>query len=62
MQLFRMEAVKSNDFNQEIIKYYDTAIEEASDLIERLSHVDNICEDEICASVDPKHIDSTYLT
>jgi len=39
MQLFKMEALKSNDFDREIIKLYDNAIDEATNLIQRLSQV-----------------------
>jgi hypothetical protein len=53
MLLFRMEALKSNDFDREIIKLYDNAIDEATNLIQRLSQVKNITGENIWASVDP---------
>ena len=53
MQLFRLEASKSKDFNHKIIQYFDVAVKEASDLIEKLSKVENISGENIFASVDP---------
>ncbi len=53
MQLFKIEALKSNDFDREIIKLYDNAIDEAANLIQRLSQVENITGENIWASVDP---------
>jgi len=40
MQLFKMEAETSKDFNRDVIKYYDNSIKQASELIVRLSNVD----------------------
>lgn len=56
MQLFRMEALKSNDFDREIIKYYDNTIDEATNLIQRLSQVESITGENIWASVDPANL------
>ena len=56
MGLFKMEALNSKDFDQDIIKLYDQVINEASDLVDRLSRVENITEENIWASVDPKNI------
>ena len=42
MQLFRYEALKSKDFDREIIEFYDNAIEETSDLIDTLSKVGDV--------------------
>jgi len=53
MQLFKMEAMKSNDFDKEIIRLYDNAIDEATSLIDELSQVENITGDNIWASIDP---------
>jgi len=53
MQLFKMEALKSNDFDKNIIDIYDNAIEQAADLIQKLSQVENITDKNIWASVDP---------
>lgn len=53
MQLFKIEALKSNDFDREIIKLYDNAIDGAANLIQRLSQVENITGENIWASVDP---------
>ncbi|MGB5964367.1 MAG: hypothetical protein WBF77_11295 [Sulfurimonadaceae bacterium] len=57
MQLVKMEAQKSKDFNQDMIKYYDNAIHEATDLIKKLSSVEQITDENIWASVDPNNID-----
>ncbi len=56
MELFKMEALNSKDFDQDIIKLYDQVVNEASDLVKRLSDVENITEGDIWASVDPKII------
>ncbi len=53
MQLFKMEAVDSKDFKQDMISTFDTAIDQASDLIDRLSSLENITGQDIWASVDP---------
>lgn len=58
MQFFKIEALKSNDFDQEVLKLYDVAIDEASGLIERLSQIENITEENIWASVDPNNIEN----
>ena len=42
MQLFKLEAQKSKDFDRDIIKFCDDAMKEASDLIETLARVENI--------------------
>lgn len=57
MQLVKLEAQESKDFNQDIIKYYDNAINEAKDLIDKLSSVEDITGANIWASVDPYNID-----
>lgn len=40
MQLFRIEANKSQDFDRDIIKYYDNAIAQLSELVSTLSKVE----------------------
>lgn len=45
MQLFKVEALKSKDFDRDVIKYYDSAIEQASDLITTLSKVEKALDD-----------------
>ena len=40
MHLFKVEAEASKDFNPDVIKYYDSSIQQASDLIVKLSNVD----------------------
>lgn len=54
MQIVRLEAVKSEDFDQEIVKKYDTSIENAVELIKKLSSVENITREDIKKSVYPK--------
>lgn len=56
MQLFRLEALKSKDFDKDMIKLYDNTIDEASDLIQRLSRVAHITDENILASVHPGNI------
>lgn len=53
MQLFKLEALKCNDFDRELIKLYDAAFGEATNLIQKLSEVENITGENIWASVDP---------
>jgi hypothetical protein len=50
MQLFKLEALKSKDFDREVIKYYDNAIKEASNLIDTLSRVEDITAGDLAAS------------
>ncbi|MDH5766195.1 MAG: hypothetical protein OEZ38_09280 [Gammaproteobacteria bacterium] len=59
MQLFRIEAQKSKDFDPEITELFNTSIEEAQVLIRRLSAVDTLDQKNIWASVDPESIDHT---
>ena len=40
MHLFKSEAQRSCDFDKEVLKYYDNAIAQASDLVERFANVD----------------------
>ena len=54
MQLFKMEALKCKNFDADVLKMYDTSINEASDLIKRLSQVEDITEDNIWASINPQ--------
>ena len=44
MQLFKLEAQKSKDFDQEVIKFYDNAIDEASNLVDTLSRLQDVTE------------------
>lgn len=62
MQLFKIEALNSNDFDREIIALYDNAIDEANSLIQRLSHVKTITGENIWASVDPAGLDDASKT
>ena len=40
MHLFRSEAQRSCDFDQEVLKYYDNAIDQATEIVERFANVD----------------------
>lgn len=51
MQLFKIEASKSQDFDKDILAFYDVATEEAARLIDQLSTVQEITEDNIKESV-----------
>ena len=44
MQLFKLEALKSKDFDREIIELYDNTIKEASDLLDTFSRVEDMAE------------------
>lgn len=59
MQLFRREALNSDDFDREIIKCYDNAFDEAKNLIQKLSQVEDITDKNIWASVDPANLANT---
>ncbi len=56
MQLFKIEASRSKDFNQDILKSYDIIVNQAIDLVNRLSSIENINDKNIWASVDPQNI------
>lgn len=56
MQLVKLEASNSKDFDPQIIKLYDETINEAQNLIHKLSDVENITDKNIFASVDPGNI------
>lgn len=53
MQLVKMEAVNSRDFDQEFIKCYDDAFDEAKELIKKLSEIEHVTDENIWASVVP---------
>lgn len=55
MQYFKIKALKSKGFDQETLDRFDKAISDTSDLIQKLSQVENITEDNIWASVDPNN-------
>ena len=59
MQLFKLEALKSKDFDREVIKYYDNAIKEASDLIDTLSRVEDITAGDLAASADLNNVSNS---
>lgn len=54
MQLFKMEALKNEGFDRDVLKLYDNAIDEASDLTNTLSKVEDISEGHIWESVEPE--------
>ena len=53
MQLFRIEALKSKDFDHKIIRYFDDATDEATELIKQLSDIENITDKNIRSAMDP---------
>ena len=59
MQLFKLEALKSKDFDREVIKYYDNAIKEASNLIDTLSRVEDITGGDLGASADLNNVSNS---
>ena len=56
MQLFKLEAQRSQDFDQEIIKLYENAFDEASDLVERLSNLADVTDMKIGQTITPYKI------
>lgn len=53
MILLRDEAKRSQDFNQELVEYFDRSIKEASDLLNRLTNIEKINCENIDAVVHP---------
>jgi hypothetical protein len=53
MQLFRVEALRSRDFDPDVIRLYDQSMDEAKVLVEKLSAIEEISESNIRASIDP---------
>jgi len=56
MELFKLEALKQEGFDQDVLKLYDNSINEASDLIKTLSKVEDISEGHIWASAEQEKI------
>lgn len=54
LQLFQIEARKSADFNKDVLKLFDGALAEASDLVLSLSNVKELTRDNIKKSVTQK--------
>jgi hypothetical protein len=54
MQFFRMKADENNAFSSEVIKLYDQSLLEGQELMELLSNVDDLTEENIRMSVSPK--------
>jgi methyl-accepting chemotaxis protein len=54
LQLFKLEAEKSKDFDKEILQLFDGVANEASDLIHKLSNVSQLTKESIKESVVPK--------
>ena len=59
MRLFKMEALRSKDFDRDVIALYDNTIKEASDLMDTLSKVKDASEESIYAPVSVKNQSST---
>lgn len=53
MKLFKMEALKSKDFDRDVIELYDSAIQEASSLVKTLSKVGDASENISLQSAEP---------
>lgn len=60
MQLVKMEALRCDEFDREIIEFYDKAFDEAKQLIKQLSEVEDITDENIWASVDPGKISKSF--
>ncbi len=54
MQIIKEEALKSNDFDKEFIEFLDRSINDASELLEKLSNVDDITSQNIKSSIKPE--------
>ena len=59
MQLFKLEALKSKDFDRDVIDLYDNAIKEASNLIDTLSKVKDVSTEDVRVSPDPRNLSNT---
>lgn len=60
-QLIKVEALKCKDFNKDIIEFYDMAFEDAMELIERLSSIEDITIENIDVSVYPRSTDELLI-
>jgi len=47
MQLFKIEALRSKDFDRDVIKFYDNAMKQASDLVKTFSKIEDMSEENI---------------
>ena len=47
MQLFKEEALKSKDFDKDVIKLYDNSIKQASDLVDTFSNIKHMSQEHI---------------
>ena len=56
MVLLRDEASNSQDFNQELLKYFDASVHEASDMLDRLINVEEITSENIEAVICPDNL------
>ena len=59
-QLVKLEALNSKDFNKDVIQTYDTAFEDALELIKRLSSIEDITIKNIDVSVYPQSTDESF--
>ena len=51
MELFKLEAKKSKDFNPEVMQYFDLSIDESKDLLRKLSRIENVTDFDILDSI-----------
>jgi hypothetical protein len=54
MQYFKLEADKSNVFDEEVNRLYEETIKEGKELVDRLSAVEELTEENISKSVYPQ--------
>ena len=54
MELIRIEALRSSDFNKDVIKCYDIAANEALMLIDKLSGIKEVTSNNIKESINPE--------
>ena len=53
LQLVRIEAESSHDFDKQILKSFDNSLRQAEELVKKLSNIDHITEESILSSVKP---------
>lgn len=47
MKLFKIEALKSKDFDRDVIELYDNAIKQAADLVDTFSNIEGMSEENV---------------
>lgn len=60
MKLFKLEAQKSDDFDQEIIDLYDNAMSEIADLVGSLKRVVDITDTQINKDIRSREVQENY--